>query len=56
MNRKVLLLVVLLTVYAPIELTRLIIIYGIDRALLFELTFMWFFYISGMTLARLLIN
>ena len=49
-------LLVLLTIYAPVELTRVIIAYGLSAELIFEIAFMWTFYIGGITLMmRLLI-
>ena len=38
------LLVCLLTLYAPIELTRMIISWGLSGKFIFEVCFMWFFY------------
>jgi len=38
------LLICLLTVYAPIELTRVIVAWGLTNQFIFELTFVWLFY------------
>ena len=38
------LLLCLLTLYAPIELTRVIINWGLSGQFMFEVCFMWFFY------------
>lgn len=37
-------LICLLTVYAPIELTRVIIAWGLTTQFIFELAFVWLFY------------
>jgi len=38
------LLICLLTIYAPIELSRVIVNWGLAPSFIFELTFMWLFY------------
>ena len=40
----VLLLICSLTIYAPVELTRVIIAYGLSGKLIFEVCFVWSFY------------
>ncbi len=50
------LLICLLTVYAPIELTRLIIIYGLQGEFIFEVCFIWVSYIIGMGLVYNLVK
>jgi len=37
-------LICLLTIYAPIELTRVIVAWGLTSQFVFELTFVWLFY------------
>ena len=37
-------LICLLTVYAPIELTRVIIAWGLSSQFIFEIAFVWLFY------------
>ena len=44
MRILLILLVCLLTLFAPIELTRVIINWGLSGRLMFELCFMWFLY------------
>lgn len=41
-------LVILLTIYAPIELSRMIFAYGLEAQLIVELYFFWAFYLMGM--------
>ena len=51
MKSLILLLVIALTIYAPIELTRaIIIVCGLAPEFIFEICFMWVFYISGLSL------
>ena len=38
------LLICILTVYAPVELTRVIIAWGLTNRFIFELAFVWLFY------------
>jgi len=54
-----LVLIILLTIYAPIELSRLIIwndYYHIGSGFIFELCFIWIFYITGMAIVYKLIK
>ncbi len=44
MRSLLVLLVCLLTLYAPIELTRVIINWGLSGRFIFEIGFMWFLY------------
>jgi len=44
MRRWTVILICLLTIYAPLELSRLIINYGLEPALIFELCWLWLFY------------
>ena len=44
------LLICLLTIYAPVELTRLIIAYGLSGKLIFEVGFVWFLYVTAIFL------
>ena len=44
MRGLLILLVCLLTLYAPIELTRIIINWGLSGRFIFEVCFMWFLY------------
>jgi len=43
-NGLLVLLILLLTIYAPIELTRVIVSWGLAPEFIFELVFMWLFY------------
>lgn len=45
------LIVCLLTLYPPVELTRLIVAYGLDTELILELVALWVLYLSGIVLA-----
>ena len=45
-------LIVLFTIYAPIELTRVILEYGSDGELVSELMFMWGLYVLGMLILK----
>ena len=44
MRSLLILLVCFLTLYAPLELTRVIINWGLSGRLMFEVCFMWFLY------------
>ena len=44
MNGLLVLLIFLLTLYAPIELSRVIVSWGLAPVFMFELIFMWLFY------------
>jgi len=44
MNGLLVLLIFFLTLYAPIELSRVIVSWGLAPVFIFELTFMWLFY------------
>ncbi len=44
MRGLLILLVCLLTLYAPIELTRVIIVWGLSGRFILEVCFMWFLY------------
>ena len=50
LRRLYILLLILLTIYAPLELTRYIFAYGIDRELIVELSIMWALYVSAMVI------
>ena len=47
MKGLLILLVCLLTLYAPIELTRVIIDWSVSGRFLYEIVFMWLFYATG---------
>ncbi len=46
---KLPLILLVCTLYAPIELTRVIINWGSSGKFLFEIVFMWLFYSTGIT-------
>ncbi|KKN16954.1 hypothetical protein LCGC14_0970710 [marine sediment metagenome] len=46
---KLLLILLICTLYAPVELTRVIINWGLSGKFLFEIVFMWLFYTIGVT-------
>ena len=46
---KLLLILLVCTSYAPIELTRVIINWNVSGRFLFEIVFMWLFYVIGIT-------
>jgi len=43
-------LLCLLTLYAPIELSRMIMKYGLELALVFELSLIWVFYLAAIVI------
>lgn len=53
MKHLLITLLILLTIYAPAELTRVIVAYGLSAELIFEIVFIWVFYIAGITLVAL---
>ncbi len=46
---KLLLILLVSTLYAPVELTRVIINWGLSSRFLFEIVFIWLFYVIGIT-------
>lgn len=48
MKVTLLVIICLLTLYAPLELSRLIIRYGLDIELIGELSIIWVFYLAAM--------
>jgi hypothetical protein len=44
------LLILILTLYAPVELTRVIYYWGIQGQFSFEIVFIWMLYAAGITL------
>ena len=44
MKGLLVLLICMITIYAPIELTRVIVAWGLAAQFIFELTFVWLFY------------
>ena len=59
MKTAFLILIILLTIYAPIELSRLIIwndYYRFGAHFIFELCFIWIGYVAGMTIVYKLIR
>lgn len=50
MNKLWLALIIMLTLYAPLELSRLITSHKLTAEFIFELVFLWTFYIGGMLL------
>ena len=44
MKGLLILLICLLTIYAPIELTRVIVAWGLAPQFMFEIAFLWLFY------------
>jgi len=55
MNGLLILLVCLLTLYAPIELTRVIINWSLSGRFLFEIGFMWLFYTIGIIIISVIV-
>ena len=54
---SLLLLVIALTIYAPVELTRaIIIVCGLAPEFIFEICFIWVFYISGLSLVAYILR
>jgi len=59
LNTILLLVIIVLTIYAPLELSRLIIwndYYRLGAHFIFELCFIWIFYTVGMAVVYKLIN
>ena len=55
MKGLLILLVCLLTLYAPIELTRVIINWSVSGRFLFEIAFMWLFYAIGIIITSVVV-
>ena len=55
MNILLILLICLLTLYAPIELTRMIINWNVSGRFLFEIVFMWLFYAIGILITSVVV-
>ncbi|KKN50755.1 hypothetical protein LCGC14_0629250 [marine sediment metagenome] len=55
-KKQLFLLVIILTIYAPAELTRAIIVYtSMEWQYIFEIAFIWVLYVAGVILAGVLI-
>ncbi len=48
MKALLIILICLLFVYSPVELTRVIIDWGLSGKFIFEIAFMWVFYLAGL--------
>ncbi len=55
MKGLLIVLVCLLTLYAPIELTRVIIDWSVSGRFLFEIVFMWLFYAIGILITSVVV-
>ena len=56
MKSLLILLICLLTVYAPMELTRVIVEWGLSGWLVFEVCFIWLFYTTGIFLVSIIVG
>ncbi len=56
MNGLLVLLIFFLTLYAPIELSRVIVSWGLAPVFIFELTFMWLFYGLAVFIIALIVH
>lgn len=56
MNGLLVLLIFFLTLYAPIELSRVIVNWGLAPVFIFELTFMWLFYGLAVFIIALIVH
>jgi len=56
MNGLLVLLIFFLTLYAPIELSRVIVSWGLAPVFMLELTFMWLFYGLAVFIIALIVH